>query len=98
MMLVWVISRVMLAREELGQDQSQHAEIEMVAMLDVRQCQSLPVNTTQHNITLFISLIFKEREGCNPNTTSLIFLLILCCFVLCMIDLLLIKIELLSSK
>ena len=40
MMLVWVISRVMLAREELGQDQGQHAEIEMVAMLDVRQFQS----------------------------------------------------------
>ena len=60
MMLVWVISRVMLAREELGQDQDQQAEIEMVAMLDVRQFQSLLVNITKHNITLFISLIYKE--------------------------------------
>ena len=97
MMLVWVISRVMLAREELGQDQGQHAEIEMVAMLDVRQFQSLPVNTTQHNINLFISLIFKEREGCNPNTTSLIFLLIQFYFVCCF-TIVLIKIEPLPSK
>ena len=72
MMLVWVISRVMLAREELGQDQDQQAEIEMVAMLDVRQFQSLLVNITKHNITLFISFIFKEGECCHLNTTSLI--------------------------
>ena len=72
MMLVWVISRVKLAREELGQDQDQQAEIEMVAMLDVRQFQSFLVNITKHNIALLISFIFKEGEGCHLNTTSLI--------------------------
>ena len=35
MMLVWVVSRVMVAREELGQ--AHHTKNEMVAMLDVRQ-------------------------------------------------------------
>ena len=37
MMLVWVASRVMLARQELGQAQAHHTKNEMVAMLDVRQ-------------------------------------------------------------
>ena len=35
MMLVWVVIRVMLAREEMGQ--GQQTQIDQVAMLDVRE-------------------------------------------------------------
>ena len=69
-MLVWVASRVMLARQELGQGQAHHTKNEMVAMLDVSKTVILILFSCKTKIifpfmVFIIPIVFIQIE-CLP--------------------------------
>ena len=68
MMLVWGVSRVLLAREELGQDQDQDqlTKIEMVAMLDVRHFLLLNILNISREGNKRI-LLFQLGRACDVS-------------------------------